>query len=475
MCQITVFLRRYEIAIVGALLLIVGIARFSIYLASETIGVSSVMVGDSADYDGCARSILTKGYFARFPERPYKPEWSRTPGYPLFIAFMYWVGAVHYAPLIFVQVCMSILTLWGVYFFSRYFFGIFVGYGALLLALFDIPSHIFSVHMTTETLFTLLMMGVYFFGSYILVKNKHQLSGGFLTGFLLACATLVRPISYFLVYILPFLFIVFGYLKHWPRKMIAGVFACMIVPGFILVGGWQLRNYCVVGTFEFSSIKNFSIVYSKIVDMVQRREHINYQDATQRVIAMVPDRPQLPSIEENRRYGKFIRDFIPRHPVLFFQSSLYALVKLLFIPGEYGFLYHMGVPYKGTDAYTKGPMGDLVRLSPSAYIQKWVKTYPGRFTVSLVAMGGVIALYLGCILALWNIIFYDRARWDMHLFLMLVVSYLIVATISVSMSSGPRFRIPLMPVFLAYSAWGWCGVGRFIRQVSAMIKKTHFD
>lgn len=94
---------------------IIGIALSYIVLnlflmAGAVPGDASRLVADSETYLQAARALLEHGAFVQF-DNPALPETFRAPGYPLFLAGVFWLsGGEALYPVIIVQILLLFLT-----------------------------------------------------------------------------------------------------------------------------------------------------------------------------------------------------------------------------------------------------------------------------------------------------------------------------------------------------------------------------
>ena len=217
---------------------------------------------DSADYLNTGMMLVTHGVFAQEENQVLKYELNRTPGYPLFLGILHGILKIPLGGVIFVQVVLTLLAAWITY-KAALEINPRTAMLAAIIVLYSQPIAIYSLMIMTEALYLLLIsLFMLVFIRYLKKKESRLL---LVSAILLALATYVRPVSYYLCAAIP-LFIIYANIRDQFKKAIlhAAVFL-LIACG--LLGVWQLRNYLVLHQNIFSSIiqgnqKKFGIFHS---------------------------------------------------------------------------------------------------------------------------------------------------------------------------------------------------------------------
>lgn len=204
-------------------------------------------------YNAMAQNIVHHGYLGAGGG----PSAFITPGYPLFLAFLYrFVGLFHGRALslqetvhevYFFQQLLSLVSLWLVYRIGCQLRGKVAGLIAAVLTVFYIQIAFVGLMLLTEALFMPLFLGTISMGLLALERQKRWQY--FLAGLLLGLTTLVRPT------VLPFwlAFIVFDWWQRYQRRAVtaqaeakpevhAGHAAAVWKGGF-----WQAALWLTVG------------------------------------------------------------------------------------------------------------------------------------------------------------------------------------------------------------------------------------
>ena len=217
------------------IILIFGLATF---LRIDFIqSVQHEVSHDTINYDLMVRQLLEKGIYA------YKDTTSNaqvTPGYPLFMAAVY--KLVDYSshdpfPYIrYIQIFISLITLWMIYRISHKLGGQFVALIALSIGAVYPPFIWSNGAILTETLATLfLMMYVYM---QLFTFERRTRTVALISGALLGLLVLTRP--EFLIIIVP----IYAFHFFWKREarltLRLLLFTC--IGTAIVLSPWVIRN-----------------------------------------------------------------------------------------------------------------------------------------------------------------------------------------------------------------------------------------
>lgn len=204
----------------------------------------------------------------------YYVELLRTPGYPLFLAFFNKIMRIPYSGVIIIQIFLTIFTALIIY-KTAAFINPKLSYLSALIVLYDPPVTIFSLMLLTETLFLFLMsVFMYLFTLYLRdQKFKYIL----MVALIIAMATYVRPIAYFLGLAVG-AFIIYLSFRKKAKKLIVHLLVFLITI-YSLIGLWHLKNYRLAGQNTFSHITALAASY---------RKHIRKDNAITKSLSPIP-------------------------------------------------------------------------------------------------------------------------------------------------------------------------------------------
>ncbi len=196
--------------------------------------------GDSDAYNKTAYSLLERGNF-------YNPvnqisAWV-TPGYPLFLALIYYLFGYNFFILTLVQALLLTTSYYLTFCFATKIFSITTGWITLALLLINVRFTAYIFNIYTEVLFLFFISLTLYLIMKILLDGKLQHYS--LLGLILGYTFLVRPV------ILPSVIIILVFLlmkKIAWKKIVLVSIIFLILPGI-----WIIRNYMYFGRFIIST------------------------------------------------------------------------------------------------------------------------------------------------------------------------------------------------------------------------------
>lgn len=206
---------------------------------------------DSFFYIYPAKSFLTTHTFLNPANTPM---FDRTPGYPFFIACIFYLFGESLRAIITVQIVISMLLPVCGYFIGKrlcsekigFFTAIIIGSNYLLLS--------YNYVIMAELLFSVLITALFVFGVYIFTSSSIKYRTMLLAGLFLALATLVRPVSYFLFFPVIVLLVIYSLKLSIKKTKIILLVLTFMLPSIIFIGGWQIRNHAVVGDYKYTAL-----------------------------------------------------------------------------------------------------------------------------------------------------------------------------------------------------------------------------
>jgi 4-amino-4-deoxy-L-arabinose transferase-like glycosyltransferase len=447
----------------GIVLLLVALCGVTLFFIVHAADPSRIFMPDSASYINPAKALLYTGRLAIRPDNPDIPEITRTPGYPLFLAGLFWIFGQTYIPVILMQILLGLGTIAITYHIGLKLWGDRIALiGAVLLAL-D-ASSLFSAQMVlSDTLFAFLFCLAVSKGIDVFCEPNRTMVHLAACSIFLAFATLVRPIIYYLIIIVMIILTTIWKLYwHQRWRKICVLLAVVFIPWVVLIGGWQFRNYLSTGSLTFTTIQSRNLLFYRAADVIARRDGIPLEEAQRRLgyqnyRELYPETRTWTETQLHRRWKdegiKIIRD----HPGLLIKSELLGIVKMLFGPGESGLLVYLGL-----EAKEGRPGISLFKMSPREYVRTWIFKNPGQFGLFVFSSSYLMVVYIGVVIALWLLIgIRKRANRDYvksktfkgsNLFIWGITLYLVL--ISAGPEAYSRFRVPVIPFFSLYGGYG---------------------
>jgi 4-amino-4-deoxy-L-arabinose transferase-like glycosyltransferase len=394
---------------------------------------------DTRSYHLPALALLELHEFAVSPERPGVAETNRTPGYPVFLAAAYAVFGEKAAVVALLQIGLGLATIALAFVIGDRRGGSQIGFWSALLLALDPVSLTFHEILMTESLFTFLISAAALVGLCASARRGWGMPAA--VGLLIALATLVRPISYFLA---PPVALLLGMRRGAKEGSVRGGVAATIatlVPVLLIVGGWQLRNYARTGHAQLSRVTGETILLSRGAGIVAWREGSSFLEARRELEAeMHPpgaDRAEVARRQQERGFA-----IIRAHPWLFVLTEVRRAVRMMCGPGEHRLAWLLGNPTFDT------PGLDLKRLSFAEFLGKWVSRPSWLLALFLFALGYLATVDLAILHWLWQSV-RTRSIGADDVFLWTIIGYFLATGMASS-----RFRVPIMPFVSVYAAQG---------------------
>lgn len=263
-------------------------------LPDEWVYFKDFQIHDSQEYKILGVNILKKHSFSW----DSNPVTLRTPGYPLFIAFIFFIFGIRDFWVMFFQVILSSLSVCIIYLITKEIYDEKKALLSSFLLSIDPLSIFYSSVFMSETLFIFFfLLFLYFF-----FQKKY-----FLSSFIMSFSVLIRPIS-------TFLFVIFSFFIKKPIRAIPFILISLIFP-FL----WSLRNYNHYKIPFLTSISGLNLLYYNASIFEAERKKKSIEEVREEFSKKLPD-------EKN-----------PLRLSLFAQRI--ALKKIMEAPFYYSFLH----------------------------------------------------------------------------------------------------------------------------------------
>ncbi len=225
---------------------------------------------DSLNYRVLADNLIRHHVFSAQTSEPFIHETFRVPGYPFFAALIKAIAG-SYLAVSFVQVILTFVTSLLIFFLGKKLHSQRVGFIAALLFIIDPVVVQYTLLMMSDILFVFLItLAVYIYlngftsvaplaSSASSVPSAWQaLKRMASVGLILGMATLVRPISMYLIIPLVCLELFRNYSSVGWKKRIAAAL-CILVAFAACIVPWMIRNKVASGVLAVSSISTYNL------------------------------------------------------------------------------------------------------------------------------------------------------------------------------------------------------------------------
>lgn len=447
---------RYSRAVL-VLLLLCLIPRLFLFAMVKpwdpTVRDRVILKNDALEYHQLAVSVLEHRRFSfQKGEGPGTPDTLRTPLYPLLISLIYSIcGNESTWSVLLVQILIDTASCFLLFLLVLKFFNLRVAFYASLFYALDPFLILYSLTLLSDGLFVFLyLLSAYWFSEAIYRQYGHSFLYVLLSAFFCGLATLVRPVSQFLPFIIvPFLFFVLR--KEIKKAFKLGVLYLVIFA--ITLSPWILRNFNTYGVLSLSTVGAYNLIalYVGPIEMERRGQPLEkvqgaMMEEVDHLIRQEGRNPEnLNAFQQAGYWEKLAFRTIRQHPIAFTKHYLQGIVHLFATLGT-------------------GPYGDLLQLPKKngkfeikaysnmvALLKDWVKLK----TQQEITIGLVVGLYL-CItyalLVVGLVIYWRRDRKNPFLlFSLIMILYFILITGTAGLA---RFKLPAIPFYLIFVGIG---------------------
>lgn len=414
----------------AVIIFVVGLlARLLMYDFISAYG-SFLVAGDSATYMNAAKNMLQYNVFCE--EAVYPPYHGvfRTPGFPAFILAVFYFFGYSHIPVIITQIFLGALTCVLFYIIvSRYVKDRTALLVSIIFAL-DLPALFFTNKVMSETLFSfMLLIFIYFFLKFASEGKLLYLAAAGITAGLV---TLVRPVLFYFGIFSLIIFLIYNF-KDFKRLIInLAVFNICII---MVVAPWVYRNH-ILGSYPgIAAVQEVNLYFIKaswIEEWVSGNRSVGFDQVIEKYFkrkneaARVLKSRGMENTPGNRVkiYRELAMETIRSHPA---ELVLYQVIYTadIFIS-------------KSSDVIFED---DTVILDESTKNRLHM-----IFNVTDTVLLGIIYLTFLIGLALYK-------KWPNRKELIFVLLlFLYMTALSGELGGGARFRIPLMPLMLVFSA-----------------------
>ena len=340
----------------------------------------------------------------------------RTPGYPLFCYALFTVFGDGMTPILVTQNILSLVSVAIVFVLALQLAGPAAAGWAALVAVMDPLSITYSNQIRNEVLFT-AVVALSVLQWHRSLRRPSAVSV-VTTGLLFAVATLVRPVTTYLI-----LFLVPA--DIWLRYRGAGRAAMTVwlVVGFLVpLGGWAARNSSLTGAAVISSVESENLLYQRAAGAIaeETRQTRVIVAERLRVETGTPPVGAVTAGETFKSDEALALRLLLQHPYGALMSTMRGMGRLLVGPGTTSF----------TEVTTGG--------RANGFVVRWL-------------LAGYLAImYLGVTIGVVGLV--GRRLREPLVVVGVVLVYLVL------ISSGPeaysRFRAPVMPLFAVLAGIG---------------------
>lgn len=338
-------IRYFAAPVVVALVLRAALLAVAVHFT----GLRVLMEGDTSGYLRPGFELFLHGRFFSSGI----PEIDRTPGYPIFAM----LSGAFYSHFLLVCIAQIVIAMISVALVARIASRIFscdqAGIAAACCFACDPLSIEYSIRLMSETLFVFLIL-LFLDRMIIYLDTPHRKQPLLVAAILLAAATYVRPVSYWMAFLLP-VFVAarstFGADKTFANKNLANCrdAALFLLISALLLVPWQIRNFEQSSYAGFSSIVEKNLYFYEAAAVTAKIEHRTLTE--EQASLGKEDDSYLRFHAEQIAWTPVMRlrfmraeslRIIAAHPIVFLETYLHGVCVVVFAPSATEFLRMIG-------------------------------------------------------------------------------------------------------------------------------------
>lgn len=398
---------------------------------------------DTVGYLAIAKNLVINSVYSNNAAAPFIPNFFRLPGYPFWLAFIYWIFN-SFTPAIFLGMIVFALSAPLTYLIAREVFSEKLAFWTGIIFALE-PRMAFSApFLLSEQIFVPLFLLAVFFSVKFLdnIKNKKYI---FLSAALFGLTALFKAIALYLWLPMLILFYV-GMRKYYSGKEIIKILFLSTSILVIIIAPWLLRNKIVLNTWQFSSTGGM-VIYWGHLEILERYlgtpSSLAYQKLIDRANKLVG--ADFESVESAKILTREAFAEIKNHPREYFRVYI-SNFPLFFITDG----------YKGIVSYTSNIRQNYINFSDLLLRLKFREFLEGLrdfslFNIILPIVGRSIWFVLsilsffGAYLSIKNM---AEKRLILILFAFLILYF---AILTGPIGFDPRYRMPINAFLISFA------------------------
>lgn len=417
-----------------SVLLVIRVAVGAVILRSP----ERTLWPDSDGYLRLARALVHEGAYQGDSGSPL--DLMRTPGYPVFLALTFRCFGESLEAVLYLQLLMGTIVGMALFVVGKALWSRTTGFLAAWIYLLTPNAFVWSLAILSDTLFTLLFVLAIL--PLVITPKRRTARGVILSGLIVGCATLVRPIGLLLVPLWSVLLVGYSVQRGLSRKRALVVGAAFALSATVILFPWAFRNLLVWDRFTISSITTWNLGRYQAPAALARAEGITLEEARTQIPTS-----RLPRPGDAKRYLKVILE----HPIEYLVAHAHGTWLVLSEAAQPNYARLIGVRYRGSgviSALRRGSVEEAIAALGALMRAPQVRWLTLAVWLTLLFQG---LTYLSALKGILSLSKLDPAhRW--------LSALLILSAVVFILSPGPvgngRFRLPAEPVLAVVAAIG---------------------
>jgi hypothetical protein len=423
------------------IILLAVIIRLALYIFvapwNNHVLETKILVLDAGGYHDLALKLLNSKSFENFGT-------FRTPGYPLFLAIIYFIFGIKPWIVLLLQIIANVLSLILVFRLGLLIFNQKI---ALLIAFFFAiePHQVFySLTLLSDTLFvTFFLLSSIYLVSGI---SKTRIQNFLFSGFFLGISTLIKPISV----LFPAMIILY-FLVKWPFKKHIKYLLIYIVAFIITLSPWLIRNYANYGYLQLSSITGTNLLFYNVAATEAEKTGLPLDSIQEKFIDIAEKKGAFPEnnpFVNSNIYSDIAYDYILSNWADFSIRHLKGIVNMFIGLSSQNIAQFLDI---------KSNKLNIEQFSAPSLLDRFIDFFKtkslGEIVLGLTIAVFLLLCYTFFIAGSFNLIIMKDIFF--LIFILLIICYFSVITGVVGMS---RYKLPITPFYLIICAKGFFDV-----------------
>jgi hypothetical protein len=423
-------------------LLVAALLRLALMTAAYVCtGTQVITQGDTASYLEPGLNLIRHGIFSTAGQ----PEIDRTPGYPIF-AMLTGMACGNVLLTAVAQIIVSLLTMLVLRKIADHVYpNRNIGIRAAWLYAVEPLSILYTARIMPETLFVLLLLLA--IERLLAFQSTWKLSYLAASGVFLAAATYVRPVSFYLGFLLAA-----GLAITAPKPILRWKAPAILLLSLVpWLAAWQIRNAVETGYNGFSSIVETNLYFFQSAEVTAELQHISLE-SEQKTLGYPDDSGYLAAHPEQLGWTRaerlhFMRvqsmQILARHPALYLRTHMRGVAVVAFSPCATEWLQMLGV-YPNPETMPRRILNEGVAKSIGriAAAHPWIMLIMAVLEILLLTLYALA--WRGC---------FRKSRNRLSTVTLLGIALYFVLIAGGAQAIG-RYRLPIMPILCLFAAAG---------------------
>ncbi|MGP8216684.1 MAG: ArnT family glycosyltransferase [Bacteroidia bacterium] len=427
---------------------------FAIRSWNPAVEKGVIFTGDPVEYESLAENILHYHTYAgafdtlnvqlnsnllKIGDKMNYADTYRLPGYPVFLAIVYYISGIKPFVAIFLQILLNIISVVLIYRITLLLFNIIeVAIIAGLLFAIDIHSIYVANLLYSDTLFIFFfLLSLYIFVTGLQKKSVRKF---IISAIFMGLACLTRPVTILYPFILTF--ILFLYNKQqwkWVLKIMA--FYCLIT--YIMVGTFVLRNHITYGKWELTSEDGFALLLCNVAFTESRKSLVPIETIRTNLLEHCDSlgcaRMRNP-FDHSAVFRKVAMEYIKKNPVEYIKTQVWGALHMFLSLGNIDMAKSLG--WKSSNVEGQIIM-DTQRLKQNF-------SYKRQALLGALILVLLMIQYTGALLGMYFLV--KNHNYIILILCILTLLYFSVITGSMGMY---RYKLPVEFVICSIGGYGY--------------------